>query len=170
MDWKDIVFINNNFVRITSLSRNSFFSIDFFDTIIRPSGSLLTILLKPFLTRAAFSARINEVAHGYSITYFVACYFCSHLRNNSGDFMSWNHWERWPSPLVIYLMDIRMTNPTIMNINNNIIISRLTPLKWEISQWWFGVLSCVATNLDHFIVACANDVIILFKNVSRCSN
>jgi hypothetical protein len=60
-----------------------------------------------------------------------------------------------------------MADPTVLNINDDIMIERITPFKKVLSERCFGLLGCISTNLDHhffcsFVEKCSDPV----KNVA----
>src|SRR5919106_2565859 len=85
---KNIVFVNYNLVRITSLS--SSLSVPF-DSVIGQYRSLYTILLKSFKTRAALSARIYKATNAYSISYFVMCHLWTNFFYYTHNLMTGYH-------------------------------------------------------------------------------
>jgi hypothetical protein len=79
---KDVVFIDHDFVRITSLCSSL--------SSLSTSLHVQTILVKAFITSAVLPARIN-VAGSSHVTYFVMSHFCPNFRDNAYDLLSWNH-------------------------------------------------------------------------------
>src|SRR5712692_11972204 len=140
-DSKHIIFIDYDFIRISSLS--AILSVSF-DCVVSQSRSLRTILFKPFTTRPAFAARIDEATHSDSVTHFITSHFWANSRDNACDLMSWNHWECRCSPLITYLVYVCVADPTVLNVDGDIMIARLPSLKRVRTKGCFGLLGCIS--------------------------
>ena len=91
-----------------------------FCAVIGPNR-LRTILFKPLASIGALAAGINEASHAHLIANFKTLYPCTNLCDNPSDLMARDHRIRRSSPLISSLMNVRVANTAISNIDQNII-------------------------------------------------
>lgn len=84
-----------------------------------------------WLTGTTIQTWINETSNTNVISNLNFFYFGTDLFDDTSNFVTRNHWIRRIMPFVFCLMNIRVTNSTKKNFNDNVIISRYSSLNIE---------------------------------------
>src|SRR5712692_2859336 len=89
------------------------------------------VLLQACLAARAHPAGIHETADCGKLTCFEALHLGSDACHASDNFVAGDHGINRAAPLVSCLMDVRVADSTVENLDEHIMGPRFTPLKVE---------------------------------------
>jgi hypothetical protein len=91
--------------------------------VVGPNVTVGAILFLPLATVAAVATRIHKAANTSVLTNGHVFHIGAHSNDNTTDLVTWNHGEGCLSPLLTDLMNIRVTDSSVLDLNDNIIVS-----------------------------------------------
>jgi len=83
-------------------------------------------LLVSIVALITVATAVNHTSNTGSISDFESSHVLTYMHYDSSDFVARNHWELSGSPFFTNLMDVRMANSSILNIDNYIILEALS--------------------------------------------
>jgi hypothetical protein len=102
-------------------------------------------LLQPAPAILAGAARVHHAAHGSEVSLFELCYVFADLDNAAGDLVTGNHRVNRVLPLVARLMEIRVADAAIENVEDDICRLRISAGDGVRSQGRRGCLGAIST-------------------------
>src|ERR1019366_7917804 len=132
--------------------------------VIGPNRQDTAVLFEALLTLRAGATGIDETTNAHFVAHLVFCDRVADRAHNSGDLVPGNHGEdRFflvVAPLVAGLVNVRITYPAILNIDDDIVLARFAAFERIRRQRGLGFQCGVAFALAH-------DSTLFPKNVGR---
>jgi len=109
-------------------------------------------LLEAFSAIRALSARIHITSDTGVISRLKSLHFCAHTTDTPHNFMARDYWVFGFAPFVPYLVDVRVANSAVKNIDEYIMRPNLSAFKAERFERAFGVFCGVTTSRVHLSI------------------
>src|SRR5579859_7879548 len=121
-------------------------------TIISEDWNMFAILLVPSSATGAGAARIHHTPHGCQLPLFEFLNLAPDLLHAPHDFVTRNAGVNSIVPFVANLMQIRMTNTTIKDVDLDIVIPNLPALNREGTQRGRRVLRRIGAHANWIMI------------------
>src|SRR3982751_64908 len=106
---QDKILMDDNGIGITSVSGHSILA----TTIVSLDISYQAILFQPLLAIVAFAAGIHKASYSRQVAGLEPLYMCAHFLHLAHDLMTRHHGKYPREPVVLYLVQVRMTDAAI---------------------------------------------------------
>src|SRR5581483_970140 len=100
----------------------------------------------------ALSARVNQTADGRGITHLEFSHGRARMRYPADDFVTGHDGELREAPVVTGVVNIRMADPTVRQLEHDVLRSRVAALEGERRQARVCLLCGVAVRIEHAAV------------------
>src|SRR5690606_29017418 len=120
-----------------------------FGGVVRSRKPVFAILLGSRFTRLARATRIDETADSHRITGFKAGDVAAGSGNPSHDVMAGNHGKDRYSPFVAKLMDIGVTDPAIIDFDQDVLRAGLPAFEGKRGERGRGCFRGVTFRAEH---------------------
>jgi len=122
---QNVIFVDHDVVGIAAHSRRAVT----LAAVVRPDRTRGAILLDPLPALRAGAAGIDEAADAGPVAHFVFGDLDADRRDDSRDFVPWNHREDGSAPLIAHLMDIGVAHAAELDGYCDIVLARLAPFE-----------------------------------------
>ncbi len=146
--WRDtqsVGLIDDDIIRVSAIGRLAVF----IPAVVRQHQMVLAILLLPVHATRADTARIHQATDPGQVAYSKFAYLSAGLDDTPDDLMAGNHGINRTAPLVADLVDIRMADPAILNLDDNVGWTGCAPVKRKRLQSRLGMLGGVTPRIQH---------------------
>ncbi len=146
---QNIVLVSDDAVGITSIGRRALL----IASVVGPDRLHAAVLLHPRLALGTRAARIYVTAHANFIAHLVFRNLATYRVHNSGDLMPGYHGEDHflliLAPLIARLVNVRVANAAVFDLDHHIMLPRFATLKAIGPQRSFRFCSGISLTRAH---------------------
>ena len=145
-NFQDEALVDDDLVRVTAEVQTASIS---GLAVVCASELIFTVVLQTLVAVGAGAAGINETADSDPVTRGEFCHGSTDLLDHADDLVAGNHRVKGTAPFIASLMDVRVTDAAVGNLQMDIMGARFTVLEREGGERCGCGLGSVAFGRDH---------------------